>query len=150
MPAKKAVAKQSTRRPAPTETPWGRVEILLEEIKSQNRSTLESLTALIEDFRNEIDEKIRGIHRRLDVLEAAVRQNSRDIMLLKAAVMENSADIRELKRETAELKREMSEVRIELSRVRTVVDQKAQASAVAEIDTRVTALEVRAGIKRTI
>ena len=61
--------------------------VILEDIRSQNRATIEALQATRAALEEKIDQVDRNRQARDAVLEAAVRQNSKDIL-------ENSEDIR--------------------------------------------------------
>jgi uncharacterized protein YlxW (UPF0749 family) len=61
--------------------------VLLEDIRSQNRATIEALQATRDALEEKIDQVDRNSQARDAVLEAAVRQNGKDIR-------KNSEDIR--------------------------------------------------------
>src|SRR5713101_3672594 len=63
--------------------------VILEHIRSQNRATIEALRAMRAALEEKIDQVDRNSQARDAVLEAAVRQNSKDIR-------KNSEDIRVL------------------------------------------------------
>ena len=63
--------------------------VILEDIRSQNRATMEALQATRAALEEKIDQVDRNSQARDAVLEAAVRQNSKDIR-------KNSEDIRVL------------------------------------------------------
>ena len=63
--------------------------VILEDIRSQNRATIEAVEATRESLEAKIDLVDRNSQARDAVLEAAVRQNSKDIL-------KNSEDIRVL------------------------------------------------------
>ncbi len=63
--------------------------VILEDIRSQNRATMEALQATRAALEEKIDQVDRNSQARDAVLEAAVRQNSKDIR-------KNSDDIRVL------------------------------------------------------
>jgi len=63
--------------------------VILEDIRSQNRATMEALQATRAALEEKIDQVDRNSQARDAVLEAAVRQNSKDIRT-------NSDDIRVL------------------------------------------------------
>ncbi len=64
-------------------------DVILEDIRSQNRATIEAVVATREALEAKIDQVDRNSQARDAVLEAAVRQNSKDIR-------KNSEDIRVL------------------------------------------------------
>src|SRR4029453_1132963 len=74
---------------APPKTLKGATGVLLEEMRAQNRATIEAVGASRVALEDKINSPARETGGRLTVLEAAVRQNSRDIK-------KNSEDIRVL------------------------------------------------------
>ncbi len=88
-----------------------RNNVLLEEIRAQNRATIEAVHSEVGLLRREMNERFERVEVRLDVLEAVVRQHSKDIQELKRDVAELKGDVAELKRDVAELKREVTDIR---------------------------------------
>jgi len=70
--------------------------VILEEIRSQNRATIEALEATRTALEAKIDEVDRNSQARDAVLEAAVRQNSKDIRQNSADIVKNGEHIRVL------------------------------------------------------
>ena len=70
--------------------------IILEEIRSQNRATIEAVEAARVALEARIDHVDRGSRARDAVLEAAVRQNGTDIRTNSDDIRKNSEDIRVL------------------------------------------------------
>jgi len=68
--------------------------VLIEEMRAQNRATIEAVEASRVVLESKIDSLARETGGRLTVLEAAVRQNSRDIKKNSEDVRKNSEDIR--------------------------------------------------------
>jgi uncharacterized protein YlxW (UPF0749 family) len=60
--------------------------VILEDIRSQNRATMEALQASRAALEEKLDQVDRGSKARDAVLEAAVRQNSKDIRVLTTRV----------------------------------------------------------------
>lgn len=60
--------------------PGGPWQVILEEIRSQNRGTIEALDARTEQLSAEIAGVREHLGLRLDVVESVVRQNSADIL----------------------------------------------------------------------
>jgi len=81
--------------PAP-KTLKGDNGVLLEEIRAQNRATIEAVEASRVALEGKINSLARDTGGRLTVLEAAVRQNSRDIKTNSEDIRKNSEDIRVL------------------------------------------------------
>jgi len=85
----------------PAEPPW---QVILEEIRSQNRATIEAVEASRLSLEQRIERLEQETRSRDSLLEAATRdlratveQNGKDIRDLKAAVQENTTDIRDVK-----------------------------------------------------
>lgn len=76
MPAKK-------RPPKPPEPTW---QVILEEMRSQNRATIDAVDARAREIKTELTQFREQTNARLEVLEAAVRQNSTDIRHLAVKV----------------------------------------------------------------
>lgn len=90
----------ATKRPSaapPSASKRGRLEILLEEIRSQNEATIDAVHALGRELRQEFRDEIGRLEQRLATVEAVVRQNSIDIQKNSADIQKNSADIRALR-----------------------------------------------------
>jgi ribosome-associated translation inhibitor RaiA len=69
--------------------------VILEEIRSQNRATIEAVEAVRVTVDQRIDRFERETGNRFTVLEVAVRQNSADIRKNGEAISQNTADIRQ-------------------------------------------------------
>jgi hypothetical protein len=82
-----ARGKKSRASPAKALNDVRGIGVLIEEMRAQNRATIETVEASRVALEGKIDSLARDTGGRLTVLEAAVRQNSRDIK-------ENSEDIR--------------------------------------------------------
>jgi hypothetical protein len=70
--------------------------VLLEEMRAQNLATIGAVEASRVALEGKIDSLARETGGRLTVLEAAVRQNSRDIKKNSGDIRKNSEDIRVL------------------------------------------------------
>jgi hypothetical protein len=68
--------------------------VILEEMRAQNRATIEAVQVNRVVLEEKIDSLARDTGARFDVLEAAVRQNSRDIRKNSDDIRKNSDDIR--------------------------------------------------------
>src|SRR5574341_365640 len=82
MPTKKRL----TKPPGPSATVLRPLLVLLEEIRSQNRATIEAVGASHASLEQRIDQLREQTNARLDVLEAAVRQSSTDLRHLQGDV----------------------------------------------------------------
>jgi uncharacterized protein HemX len=130
--------KRTSERP-PSTTSAGRMTILLEQIQEQNRATIEAVQSQGTSIRREMGELERRLERRIDALEAAVRQNSADIR-------QNSADIRQHAADIRQQADELREVRKQLAELTGVARGKPDTTALEALDARVTNLERRVGI----
>jgi chromosome segregation ATPase len=83
MPGKKPPSKDPQPAPGPG---W---QVILEEILSQNRATIEAVQSTRDELKRDMAEFREDTNTRFQGLEAAVRQNGADIR-------QNSADIRTL------------------------------------------------------
>jgi hypothetical protein len=105
--------------------------VILEEMRTQNRATIEAVEMVRVTVEQRIDRFERETGERFTVLEAAVRQNSSDIQ-------PNSADIRknrdEIRQTTADIRQNSEDIRALSTRV----------DALGSLDRRVSALERRA------
>ena len=81
---------------APSATAPGRIELLLEDMRDQNRATLEAVMMLGDEMRGEIGTLRRELCARLDVVEAVVREHSADVRDLRNDVSVLQVGIREL------------------------------------------------------
>jgi hypothetical protein len=90
MPGKKPPPKDPQPPPGPG---W---QIILEEILSQNRATIEAVQSSRDELKRDIAELRENTDVRFQVLESAVSQNGADIR-------QNSADIRVLQRDVRNL-----------------------------------------------
>ena len=70
--------------------------VLLEEMRSQNRATIEAVEASRVALEGKIETLGRKTGYRLTILETAVRQNSADILKNSEDIRKNSDDIRVL------------------------------------------------------
>ncbi len=73
------------KRTAPPEPPW---HVILEEIRSQNRATIEAVEVSRVRLERGLEQLREQTNARLEVLEAGVRQNSTDVRHLQGDVRE--------------------------------------------------------------
>ncbi len=140
-------------------------QVILEEMRSQNRTTLEA----VEVFRASIEERIERLDREsrdrddtvaqaVAALRREVRQNSTDITELKRLGREDRADVTELKRlglegrsDIAELKRLGMEHSVDIRELKVRVQENTvelrtlsgKVDALNRLEERVSALERR-------
>jgi len=79
------------KRTTPPEPPW---QVILEDIRSQNRATLEAVQSSHLSLQGQIAEVDQRLGGRLTLVEGAVRQNSADIRELKSDVAGLKSDVR--------------------------------------------------------
>jgi hypothetical protein len=90
------MARAKKGRASPPKILKGANGVLLEEMRAQNRATIEAVEASRVALEGKIDSLGRETGGRLTVLEAAVRQNSRDIKKNSEDIRTNGEDIRVL------------------------------------------------------
>jgi hypothetical protein len=108
------------------------MNLLLEEIREQNRATIEAVLSSRQEIMRELGGRIDVLSRRIDALELAVRINSEDIR-------KNSEDIRKNSEDIAALHER-------LSRVEESLRRRPDEAAIQDLQVRVEALERRLGI----
>ena len=125
--------------------------IILEEIRSQNRVTIEA----IEATRVALEEKIVQVDRdskaRDSVLEAAVRQNSADIKKNSSDIRKNSAHIRKnsahIKENSRDIRKNSADIQRNSDGIRKnsedILVLAARVEALGPLDQRVSAIERR-------
>jgi hypothetical protein len=104
--------------------------VLIEEMRAQNRATVEAVEASRVVLESKIDSLARETGGRLTVLEAAVRQNSRDIKQNSADIRKNSEDIR---KNSGDIRKSGEDIRVLIERV----------DSLGPLDQRVSMLERR-------
>jgi methyl-accepting chemotaxis protein len=113
--------------PSPLDTPLGRIELLLEDMRSQNRATVEAMLAAQRETNERIGELDSRLSGRIDSLALAVRGNSKDIRKNSEDIRKNSEDIRKNSED--------------IQRVEQKLDRKADAESVRDLAARVARLE---------
>lgn len=83
------------KRTTPPEPPW---QVILEEMRSQNRATIEAVEVSRVKLERGLEQLREQTNARLEVLEAGVRQNSTDIRHLQADVREVAGKVDALTR----------------------------------------------------
>ena len=99
----------------------GRVKarLLLEQIRGDQRALFEAMTTSFAALRRGLnDDRFTRVEKRLEDLEAAVRQNSLDIRKNSEDIRKNSEDIKRNSDDILRLSLELKEVREELHRLR--------------------------------
>jgi len=120
------------RRASPAKVPEGERGngVLIEEMRAQNRATIEAVEATRVSLEVKIDALARETGGRLTVLEAAVRQNSTDIRKNSTDIRKNSEDIR---KNSEDIRKNSEDIRVLAERVETL----------GPLDQRVSTLERR-------
>ena len=149
--------KESRRRPLLRDIVHGQ-GIILEEIRSQNRATIEAIEATRVALEAKIDDVDRGSKARDAVLEAAVRQNSADIRKNSVEIQQNSVDIQKhgasiqkhgasirkngasIRKNGAGIRKNTKEIRKNGEDIRVLT---ARVEALGPLDQRVSAIERR-------
>jgi methyl-accepting chemotaxis protein len=118
--------------------------VILEDIRSQNRATIEAVEATRAALEERIHRVDRGSQARDSVLEAAIRdlrktveQNSADIRQNSADIRQNSVDIRQ---NTADIRQNSTDIQQSSADIRSL---NARVEALGPLDQRISALEQR-------
>lgn len=123
------MATRKKRQRPPSSTATGRLAILLEDIRDQNRATLEAVHALDVKLTRQMEQLRSDLTARIEALEAAVR-------ILAERVQKNTEDTQKNSDAIDRMRREMAEVRLALQ-------AKGNAEALEALERRVRALEQR-------
>lgn len=131
--------KRALPRTPKAGTPESRTEVLLEEIRAQNRATIEAVQATRQQLQGAVDDLRREHSMRLEVLEGVVRQNSVDIRQQGERLDRNTEAIGVLQEAVTELQGEVKGHSRELARLSAVVDR------LDDHERRIDALEKKTG-----
>ena len=115
------------RRTHPPEPPW---QVILEDMRSQNRATIEAVEASRVEMNARFDHQHEQRDARFTVVEAAIRAVASDVAVLKT-------DVAVLKTDVTVLKTDVASLKTNLGRVEDKVD------GLSPLEARVTALERR-------
>jgi methyl-accepting chemotaxis protein len=107
----------------------------LEEMRSQNRATIEAVEATRVALEAKIETVGRATGDRLTVLETAVRQNSADILKNSEDIRKNSEDI---SRNSEDIRRNSEDIRKNGEDIRVLTER---VDALGPLDHRVSKLE---------
>jgi chromosome segregation ATPase len=136
-----ATKPRTIRRPRQTNANG----VLLEEVRAQNKAVLEAVHSLGERMDRDIFALRTELVERIERLETAVRQNSRDIRRLEAETRRLETELSGVKAELNGVKAELSAVKVELSAFKEVLSEKAERASLEAIERRIAALERRVG-----
>jgi predicted nuclease with TOPRIM domain len=121
---------------------------LVEDMRAQNTAVLEAMTSFREEVRRDLAALRAELLERIERLEDAVRQNSRDIRRLEGRVesLEGKVDRLEGKVDRLEgrvdrLETEVTRLSAEIRAVREALGEKCDAASLAALELRVVALE---------
>jgi len=137
------------------------LEILLEDIRAQNRATIEAVLSTRQALEAKMDAQRLELLNRIEALEAAVRINSQEIRKNSQEIRKNSQEIRknsqEIRKNTEEIQKNSEEIRKNRQEIRKnsddirlilmKLDAKTDAAQLAQIEKRVEALERQAAIR---
>jgi predicted nuclease with TOPRIM domain len=122
--------------------------VLVEDMRAQNTAVLEAMTSFREEVRRDLAALRAELLERIERLEDAVRQNSRDIRRLEGRVesLEGKVDRLEGKVDRLEgrvdrLETEVTRLSAEIRAVREALGEKCDAASLAALELRVVALE---------
>jgi len=124
-------------RASPPKILKGRNGVLLEEMRAQNRATIEAVEASRVALEGKIDSLAGETGGRLTVLEAAVRQNSADIKKNSEDIKKNSEDI---KKNSEDIRKNSEDIRTSGEDIRVLIER---VDALGPLDQRISALERR-------
>jgi hypothetical protein len=138
-------------RASPPKILRGANGVLLEEMRAQNRATIEAVDASRATLEGKIDALARETGGRLTVLEAAVRQNSRDIKRNGADIRKNSKDIRKnsadirtnsegIRKNSDDIRKNSDDIRKNSDDIRVLTER---VDTLGPLDQRVSAIERR-------
>jgi methyl-accepting chemotaxis protein len=118
--------------------------VILEEMRSQNRATIEAVETIRVTVDQRIDRFEHATQDRFTVLEVAVRQNSADIRKNGEAISQNSEELRQntadIRQNSADIRQNTTDIRQNSEDIRTL---SAGVDALGSLDRRVSALERR-------
>src|SRR5215213_6018087 len=101
--------------------------VLLEEMRAQNRATIEAVEATRVALENKIDTLARETGGRLTVLETAVRQNSTDIRQNSTDIQKNSDDIRkngeDIQKNSEDIRKNSEDIRKNSEDIRVLTER---------------------------
>ena len=125
--------------------------VILEEMRSQNRATIEAIEMIRVTVEQRIDRFEHGTGDRFTVLEAAVRQNSTDIRQNTTGIRRNSTDIRknsadirknsaDIRENSADIQKNSDDIRKNSEDIRVLTER---VDALGPLDHRLSAIEPR-------
>lgn len=133
-----AKAAKNRRTKAPSETATGRLELLFEDLSRKVELGFETVLARMDSERAEELAFRVEITRRIDTLEAAVRELAAAVRKNTEDIRKNSEDIRKNSEDIATLRAEVAEMKLELRAAATQAQ-------LQRLEERVTRLEAQVG-----
>jgi hypothetical protein len=129
------------RRTHPPEPPW---QVILEDMRSQNRATIEAVEASRVEMNARFDHQHEQTDARFTVVEAAIRGVASDVAVLKADVTVLKADVTVLKADVTVLKTDVASLKIDVASLKTNLGRvEDKVDGLSPLEARVTALERR-------
>jgi uncharacterized coiled-coil protein SlyX len=123
---------------------------MLEEIRGQNRATIEALQATEQRIRADFDERFRSLEARVCALELAVQLlsktvagHSEELRSLSKTVAGHSEELRSVSTTVSGQTEELRLVRQDINGLKAAVERQAEADDLAKLETRIVALEAR-------
>jgi chromosome segregation ATPase len=114
---------------------------LVEDMRAQNTAVLEAMTSFREEVRRDLAALRAELLERIERLEDAVRQNSRDIRRLEGRVESLEGKVDRLEGRVDRLETEGTRLSAEIRAVREALGEKCDAASLAALELRVVALE---------
>jgi chromosome segregation ATPase len=106
------------RKPPPPEPPW---QVILEDMRSQNRATLEAVQSFEARYaRDRVEDRTRN-DARFDTIEEVLREHTRDIREIRTDVGQLKTDVAELKTDVAVLKTDVAVLKTDVAELKTDV-----------------------------
>jgi chromosome segregation ATPase len=134
------------KRTTSPEPPW---QVILEDIRAQNRATIEAVEASRVEMNARFDHEHEETDGRFTVVEAAIRGLANDVGELKTDVKILKADVKILKADVSGLKTDVSGLKADVSGLKTDVSGlkadlrrvEGKVDGLSSLEARVTALE---------
>jgi outer membrane murein-binding lipoprotein Lpp len=113
-----------------------RTNVLLEDIRAQNRATYEALSGQIEGLERRMGARFDRLEERVTLLENVVRKLHEEVQQLRA-------DVDLLRVDVNLLRVDVNQLRVDVNQLRADFDNRAELSRLDVLERRVTVLEKR-------
>ena len=121
-------------------------EVILEDIRSQNRSTIEAVWSVRDELKREMAERQEQTDARLQTLESAVRQNSTDVLTLHGEVRTLQGDVRTLQGDVGTLQGDVRNLQRDVHNLADKVEHlDEKVDTLSGLEARVSTLERQRG-----